>query len=207
MSEYVETYDEPFHRRRFENEHARAYDVLIPPHGVTLYHRHTEDTLYTSVLPASPREQTLGEEPGPAFEIPAGIVVCRNHRTEPLIHQVTNTGDTPMRMIGVEVKASPPLVSKDPLALPHHELVWELERLRSYKLALGPGESAGEIEYPFSGITIALSQASLLVRDRGGSERTITCGAGDVVWHKGPLAQTIANVGESAYEAIVAEWR
>ena len=207
MSEFVETYDEPHHRRRFENELARAYDVLIPPGTQTLYHRHTEDTFYVSIVAAKPREQTLGQEPGPAFELPAGIGICRNHRSEPLIHQVTNTGEADMRMIGVELKRSPEQVAKEALDAEHHELLWEQERIRNYRIALDPGVSTGPIEYGFSGITVALSQASLLVRDRSGAERTLTCEAGDVVWHGGPLALSIENVGEQPYSAFLAEWR
>ena len=30
---------------------------------------------------------------------------------------------------------------------------------------------------------------------------------GDVVWHGGPIALSIENVGEAPYEAFLAEWR
>ena len=207
MDDWVETYDEPHHRRRFENTFARAYDVLIPSGTTTLYHRHTEDTFYVSIVPVRPREQTFGEEPGQAMDLPAGIGICRNHRAEPLIHRVTNTGEGDMRMIGVEVKQSPPQVMKNALDAPHHTLLWEQDRIRNYKLALDPGTTTGPVEYPFSGITVALTQASLLVRDQGGPERTITVEPGDVVWHGAPLSLSIENVGEAPYESFLAEWR
>ena len=207
LPEYVETYDEPHHRRRFENAFARAYDVLIPPGTRTLYHRHTEDTFYVSVVAARPREQALGGEPSAPFDLPAGVGICRNHRSEPLIHQVTNTGETDMRMIGVEVKASPGFGTAEMLDVPGHQLVWEQERLRNYRISLDPGGSTGEIDYPFAGITVALSQASLLVQERGGVERTVTVEAGDVVWHAAPTTTSIENVGEAPYSAFLAEWR
>ena len=52
-----------------------------------------------------------------------------------------------MRLIGAEIKASPPVTSPGPLDAPGHELVLERDRLRVYELALDPGESTGEIEY------------------------------------------------------------
>ena len=45
---YVAVRDEPRHRRRFENEFVRVYDVLVPPGDTTLYHHHSEDTFSVS---------------------------------------------------------------------------------------------------------------------------------------------------------------
>ncbi len=101
---YVEVRDEPRHRRRFENAFVRVYDVLVPPGELTLYHRHVEDTLYVSILEATVRDQTFGAAERRTGSVPAGISVCRPHRSEPLIHQVENVGEGDMRMIGAEVK-------------------------------------------------------------------------------------------------------
>jgi hypothetical protein len=43
---YVEVTDEPMHKEIFRNENFRIYVALIPPGEPTLYHRHSEDTLY-----------------------------------------------------------------------------------------------------------------------------------------------------------------
>ncbi len=110
-------------------------------------------------------------------------------------------------MIGAEVRRSPAQVAKDPLQAVGHALRWETERLRAYDLVLEPGQGTGEIEYPFCGLTVALGQACLLVRDRGGLERTVVFSPGDAVWHTGPAALSIANVGEQPYRAVLAEWR
>ena len=37
---YVAVRDEPRHRRRFEDDHVRVYDVLIPPGDTTLSFAH-----------------------------------------------------------------------------------------------------------------------------------------------------------------------
>ena len=59
---WVEVRDEPRHRRRFETDLVRVYDVEIPPGDTTLYHRHTEDTFYVAVNEATVRDRTWGEE-------------------------------------------------------------------------------------------------------------------------------------------------
>jgi hypothetical protein len=43
---YVEVAEEPMHVEHFKNEHFRLYIATIPPGESTLYHRHSEDTLY-----------------------------------------------------------------------------------------------------------------------------------------------------------------
>ena len=59
---YVAVRDEPRHRRRFEDDHVRVYDVLIPPGDTTLYHHHTEDTFYVAVNDAIVRNQVWGSD-------------------------------------------------------------------------------------------------------------------------------------------------
>jgi hypothetical protein len=205
--DYVEVRDEPRHRHRFENGFARVYDVLVHAADTTLYHRHVEDTLYVSIGEATVREQTWGEEQASTHPVPSGIAVCRPHRSEPLTHKVSNVGESDMRMIGAEVKLSPAEVAKDPLKAAGHELRWETERLRAYDLCLEPEGGTGEIDYAFSGLTVALTQACLTQRDRGGLERTLVLAPGDVIWHAGPATLSITNVGVRPYRAVVAEWR
>ena len=206
MTEFVETYDEPHHRRRFENAFVRTYDALIPAGVKTLYHRHTEDTFYVSIYAAKTQEQELGCEPGAVVDVPAGVALCRPHRTEPLTHQVTNHGDGDMRMIGAEVRTTPKVVAKDPLDVPCHTLQWQRDRLRAYRITVAPGETTGNIEYGFGSVTVVLGEASLLVRSRGASEATMTRQAGDILWQDGPASFSMRNVGERPFEAYLAEW-
>ncbi|MFN0090415.1 MAG: hypothetical protein ACKVWR_09160 [Acidimicrobiales bacterium] len=203
---WVEVRDEPRHRRRFENELVRVYDVLIPPGDTTLYHRHTEDTFYVAVNEATVRDRTWGEAEARTGTAPAGSLLCRPHRARPLIHQVHNLGDAAMRLIGAEIKAAPPVSAGEALAAPGHELRLERERLRAYELALGPGESTGPVEYRFASLTVLLTVASVAVR-QGGAERTMVYAPGDVIWAPGPQELTITNVGEEALRAAVGEWR
>ena len=67
--------------------------------------------------------------------------------------------------------------------------------------------ATGVIDYAFSGLTVALTPACLRVRDRGGLERMFSSAPGDVVWHEGPAALEITNVGPEPYRAVLCEWR
>jgi hypothetical protein len=205
--EYVEVRDEPRHRRRFENEFVRVYDVLIPPGDTTLYHRHTEDTFYVAVNEATVRDQTWGEDETRTGTAPAGSVMCRPHRSRPLIHQVHNVGVAEMRLIGAEIKASPAVTSTEPLDAPGHVLTLERDRLRVYELSLDPGASTGAIEYPFASLTVFLTVATLASRTSAGADRTAVHAPGDVIWSPGPAAFSLTNVGEQPCRAVIGEWR
>jgi hypothetical protein len=207
VDEYVEVRDEPRHRRRFENEFVRVYDVLIPPGDTTLYHRHTEDTFYVAVHEATVRDQTWGEDDTRTGTAPAGSVLCRLHRSRPLIHQVHNVGDAEMRLIGAEIKASPAVRSPEPLDAPGHVLTLERDRLRVYELSLEPGESTGAIEYRFASLTVFLTVATLVSRTSNGTDRTAVHAPGDVIWLPGPAALSLTNLGEEPCRAAIGERR
>lgn len=204
---YVAVRDEPRHRRRFENEFVRVYDVLIPPGDTTLYHHHTEDTFYVAVNEATVRDQTWGEEEFRTGTAAAGSVLCRPHRSRPLIHQVHNLGATDMRLIGTELKQSPTMTAPLPLDVPGHVLTLERERLRVYELSLSPGESTGQIEYRFFSLTVLLSTATLLIRSASGIEHTVIYAPGDVIWRPGSMKFSVTNVGETGSRAAIGELR
>jgi hypothetical protein len=205
--EWVEVRDEPRHHRRFEDEFVRVYDVLIPPGDTTLYHRHTRDTMYVAVNEATVRDQTWGDDEARTGTALAGSAMCRPHLSRPLTHQVHNAGTAEMRLIGAEIKASPPVTSARPLDAPGHTLTLERDALRLYELALEPGQTTGEVDYGFSSLTVFLTVATLAVRDASGVERTSVHAPADVVWLPGPARLSITNVGEEPLRAVVGEWR
>ncbi len=207
--EWVHVRDEPNHFHRYENDYARVYDARFAPGERSLYHRHDEDTFYVAVHAARAREQALGDDTVNEVDIPAGIALCRPHRAEPLTHIVQNVGEGSMRMIGAEVKQTPPVVSEAPLEAPGHTLYPDqpgTTRLRLYLVELEPGQSTGLIRYAFSGLTVCVSEANLEITDRGGAARTVGLEAGDHVWHDGPAELEIRNAGPKPYRAVLGEW-
>jgi quercetin dioxygenase-like cupin family protein len=204
---WVEVRDEPRHRRRFEDDLVRVYDVLIPPGDTTLYHRHTEDTFYVAVHEATVRNRRWEAEEARPGRVEAGSAMCMPHRSKPLIHQVQNVGEAEMRLIGAEIRRSPATTSAEPLEALGHTLTLDGERLRVYELALEPGASTGDIEYGFSSLTVYLTIATVAVRHGDGSERTLVHAPGDVVWRPAPTALSLTNVGEEPFRAVVGEWR
>ena len=202
--DFVEVHDEPRHRFRFTNDVAWVYDVLIPPGDITLYHRHTEDTLYVAIGDAHVCNQALGEEAREG-SVDKGTTMVMPHRTEPLIHQVTNKGSENMRLIGAEVLASPAVTSDTPLEAPGLTLAKDKERLRAYRLNLAPGETTGLLDCNFSGLLVVLSEGTLEIG--GDMPRIMSLEPGAFIWHDGPVRQSFTNCGKTPFEAVLGEWR
>lgn len=47
--DYVEVHDEPIHRRQFNNDFCWIYIAGFQPGETSLWHRHSENTLYVCV--------------------------------------------------------------------------------------------------------------------------------------------------------------
>lgn len=201
--DYVPVHEEPRHRRRFENEYARVYDVLIPPGDQTLYHEHTEDTLYVSILPAEVDDQSYGETTTTSVRVQAGIAICRPHRSEPLIHRVRNVGVSDMRMIGVEAKRTPPDTDQSPPNSASLKKLWGNPRMNCYSVEL---QTLEQIEFSeprriMAGVLIFLQQCSIR-----SALVTASLEAGTTLWHHGPLPPFIRNEGETGVTIILAQW-
>lgn len=207
---WVDVRDEPRHYHRFENDYVRVYDVQFPPGEGSLVHRHTKDTMYTTIYDTLVYDHTFGEPEGKVIPLTSGLCGCRPHGTEPLTHSVLNKGQSLMHMIGAEHKRTPPVVANQVLQAPYHEPVedpFHGEVIRIYRIRLNPGQSTGEITYPFFGLTVSLTDSNVQFQSPGESARVISFSPGAHLWHEGPITQTLTNVGETAFVALLGEWR
>ena len=119
----VPVYEEPFHRLVADNSSFRILDILIPPGGTTLYHRHAEPTFYIVINRTVVRSQLLGDDwsdPIPATALPGSVSHNDDSRENPFEHRVNNMDDEGFRLMlisndrrvpyapGVDVMASMP---------------------------------------------------------------------------------------------------
>lgn len=206
---FVEVHDEPCHYPRFENAHARVYDVRFPPGASSLYHRHSVNTMYVAIYDSRVYDQAFQQAQGVTHDLPAGLCGCRPHGREPLIHRVRNDGTGLMQMIGAEHRQSPPVLAERPLVAPFHTAVddpFHGESIRFYRIDLLPGQRTGLLDYNFSGLLVSLSDATLSIGN-GRSTQVIGCAPGAFVWHDGPIRRELINVGKTRFRAVLGEWR
>ena len=199
--EYVEVRDEPRHRHKFENERVRLYDVLIPPGDTTLYHRHSENTVYVIIQGSRFRSQLAG---GPPVEndLPLRAAFFETQAENPIIHQVSNIGDRTARLIGVEIYEKDETITREPFTAAHSTLpaafdvFQSLSQVRIYRVYLAPGQSTGAFGAGFSSMMIFLN---------GGKLSSGVVKPGDYQWSDGTEPQTLTNVGDTIFLAVLYE--
>ncbi len=194
--DWVAVYDEPLHRVQWSNDYALVYTVNIPRGGLTLWHRHCEDTVYCAISAVAVAE-TLPGQPPAILRSACGAAMSRTHRAEPLIHQIENVGDDVVRFFAAEARGRPPTVQIAPLAAAGHRLDWEAERFRVYQLT--NTTTTMRVEYGFYGLLVALQPLTVAIN---GMAATQHLSPGDWRWLSPPQ---ICNYAPDA-RGIVIEW-
>lgn len=206
--DYVNVRDEPQHRHEFENDRVRIYDVLLPPGYITLYHAHIRDTIYLVVRGSRLKSRSIvGSLTIPlALPVPSGMVFFNDHASEPLIHEVTNAGKNAARLVGIELKQGDLPFTREPISVQGLELRETYEKVRVYDIELAPGESTGEIDMNFSGVIVALSEATVSQTLPSALSRTTSFEPASWEWYDKPGTVSLSNDGVSNFEAVLYEF-
>lgn len=93
---------DPWHRWMFENQYVRVYDVRIPPHATTEFHRHAgyEVTVFISGGRSSQQREGGTWEPARLFE--PGSVTSPDDARQPFTHRVRNETGSEFHVILVQ---------------------------------------------------------------------------------------------------------
>src|SRR5690349_13840312 len=95
--------EEPQHRLKFQNQHVRLFDVLLPPGYNSLWHYHVYDGVFVNIEASPTREQVLGADAADRAPRIIGETYFLNYAKKPKVHRVTNTGDTGYRVTDTEI--------------------------------------------------------------------------------------------------------
>jgi hypothetical protein len=201
--EYVEVRDEPDHRQQFENASARLYEVVILPGKTTLYHRHSQNTIYLTVSPTKISSRLAGSEQVDELEFLQGAVSFNPQRDNPFNHVVSNIGQLNAHFVGVELYDTGRTFDRLPMESPYYTLEIENPHIRVYRLKLAPGESTGSVNYPFSGFTISLNSGQLKIETDNMESDVLEFAPADWRWHDGPVEQVLTNAGDELFETVV----
>ena len=200
----VPVQEEPMHHRKFENDYVRVFDVLVPPHGRTLYHLHAHDYVFVTLGDSRIRSEKAD---GAATELDLRNGEAR-FTPAPLVHRAVNLADTPFRNITVEIlkrAGSPP---EPPLPrMPGHSVVFENDRIRIDRQVLEPGESTGLHTHTLMSLGICVSPARIEYSEPNGKPETADLAAGQFNWHAGTRTHSLKNVGTTRFEAVEIEWK
>ncbi len=195
---------EPMHRLKLENQYVRVFDVLVPPHGQTLFHEHTNDYVFVPIGASKFRsEKADGTTTGMTLENGEA-----RFTRAPLVHRAFNLADTPFRNITVEIlkpAGSPP---EAPLpSMPGHSTILDNDRVRIDRQILEPGQSTGLHTHTLMSLGICVSPARVEYSGPGQKTETADLEAGLFNWHTGTRTHSLKNVGKTTFEAIEIEWK
>ena len=94
---------EVYHRCVFQNQYVRVFDVKLAPGEATGFHTHSHDNIPVFVEDATIQQETFGEaEWKPASKVSAGEAWYVKGNP-PYTHRTKNAGNTPFRVIDVEL--------------------------------------------------------------------------------------------------------
>lgn len=194
---------EPRHPLIFENQYVRVFDVLIPAGKTTLSHIHEHDGVGVRLTDARIRDEP---QTGAPEEISAKRgEVSFAFRPSPLIHKVSNIGDTPFRNIFVEILPSAGvLTDAKPLAdVAGYALALENNRVRMLRLVLAPGESTEVRTHSLRCLSVAVTKGNIIVETPGSKKtKTQRLKPGDTQWREVGTKYSLKNVGSAPFEVV-----
>ena len=230
QEEIVEVGMEPRHQPVLMNEFTRVLRVSFPPNDSTLAHRHAEDSLYFFLVESGLNVINHVQGFDPKCDcMEYGEVRYGTHKSDPLVHKITNKSDTTMLCIDAEILSPPPVSCPFPLVAECHTLIKTRDKVRVYRMSLEPGQIV-TVSYPFYHLTVVLSKGNNNKKKNPSSASvdtttdehnrikttigdgvhglswTNTVGIGHVEWHSPRWNVTLENVGVSLYEHYVVEW-
>jgi hypothetical protein len=180
--EAVPWIDEPLHRKLFENPIVRIYEAVILPGESTLFHEHTENTVYVTVEDGgnSAVENTI-HIPGLGTQAPcplstrSGTSFCSLHKEKPLIHRIScpSTNEGPVHFIGMEVLSKPDPRERWTMRHLSYDLIMECDLARAYRLVLRSGEKTGMHAFNFCGLVVYLTGGDLVVSERAAPPKRV----------------------------------
>ncbi len=197
---------EPRHHLTLENQYVRVFFVTILPGDVSLFHTHLRSGVSTRLTDAQIRDEPL-QGKSEDLTVKRGAVTFARNAT-PLIHRVSNIGQTPFRNIFVEILLPPGSTTTSSLSgAPGHELVLENDSVRVYRLTLAPGGSTGNHTHDARILTIAVTAGAIVVEQPGRKSSKMKLKEGDARWHEHGVLQTMRNAGTAPFEMIEIELR
>lgn len=209
--DYIEVYEEPNHRKQFQNQYLYAYIAGFNPGETCQWHRHSKNTFYTALSTGKLINRPTNKEEY-LHTIQQGDKWWNLAKQEPFVHQVCMLKECDQQgaFFGFEVTKPPPIGSSKPLPEPVYKPSSEYSKdyARIYDMTLAPGQSTGQHSWSFYGVVIAMSNGSL---QSEGSDKSPFAGVelqtyGGFKWFEGPAEFAITNTGSEPYKAVIMEW-
>lgn len=224
--DHVEVNNEPIHKELFKNQYTRLYLATLQPGERTLYHRHSEDTVYIVIQGGSIGTQDTGNlkrypiDFPKTFRIfskirfwirnlltgsismPNGFFFCMLHKKQPVIHRAiaSNNNIKDIILMGIEIINKSDYRNQISLGKEFYQKDYESSTFSAFRMKLNAGRTTGYHTYDFIGLIIALEGRSCISTE----SRNIKLTSGEFLWLEYKTTLNISNIGEGrSFKAII----
>jgi quercetin dioxygenase-like cupin family protein len=190
--------EEPQHQLKFQNQHVRLFDVLLPPGYRGIWHSHLYDGVFVNIEAAATRAQDLGADAADRAPRIVGETYFFNYTKKPKVHRVANIDSVAYRVTDTEILQNcggfAPV--KDAAG---QSLIVENDRVRVTRVMIAPGETIAL--HPPCGMLVAVSGGKLKFNAPGGEE-LVTFNPAGFKWRDTAAALEFTNVGDEVFHAV-----
>ncbi len=195
----------PYHVPAFSNELVTVLNVFIPPQRASGYHRHSLDSVGVLVSDTDRTGQVLGAAVTVTARRARGSATFTGYAREPLVHTVTVTGDAPFHNIVVELEFPEAGRFAAGTRGDGYTVILDNERVRVWRLALEPGQSAPAIKQTAPGVRVVVDGGEIVESVPGKPDRAKAPRTGDFFWQDAGETRAVRNVGNTRIELVEIE--
>lgn len=194
----------PFHIFTFQDENMALENVTLPAGRSTTYHSHNQDLFFVIIKGAKIKNQVLGKDPVD-IDFKQGNIYFANYTKTPGTHQITNVEpENTMWLLGMAI-IHPEAGRFTPSSRPaKYEATLENERVRSWRLKLGPGETAPVIKQTAPGARFVVAGGNAVEKRPGKPDQPLILKSGDFM-EQPPEERGLENIGNSPIEIVEVE--
>ncbi len=202
---------EPHHHLVLQNQYTHVYDVTIPPHQSTEWHRHGNDYVAVIVTPSDVENEVLGKS-SPTGSGHAGVGEVR-FTSAPIVHRLVNKGDTASRNVTIEILKKKPAGEQKAergLEVGHGGLsdtVVDNSEVRVQEVQIAPGGMLHKHTHKFPFLVVALSDSDLHNMPQGKPASMAHLKAGEVRWAGPGATHEVMNVGKQEAHFVEVEFK
>lgn len=205
--------EEPRHHVKFTNKFVRVIEAVLPPGDTTLFHIHAQDNVPVAISGGKVRTELMGGQPVESIVETGSARFAIGSYT----HRVGNAGATTLRFIDVEILASPgsPATARSLDGVAGHTVILDNERVRIYRLVLGPGAESMMHTHDLAGLTVVVAggavtnslPATLASAGAAPLQSKERFRPGDFSWREAGYTHSVKNLEDTAVELVEIEWK
>lgn len=195
----------PFHLPVFKNDLVTVLKIDLPPHRTTGFHTHTTDSVSVNIEAADMANELPGEKQTPPQRGKRGQVsFVAYSKGPPRTHKATNMGETSFHNVSFLFNAPQPgrFTPSTRAGVSGYTQVLDNDRVRGWRLALEPGQTAPAFTQTAPGLRVVLDGGEIAEMVPGQADRGMNLRLGEFYWQDAGTTRAVRNTGTTRIELV-----